>query len=482
MSLVPMPRRTTATTPPHICRFNIPTCPGCATATSTSKAEHDKVLFLHYLAKVGSPLTTHAPNKAATARSQLLGRVFDVLCPVIMDGRVSVYNKILRWMSHDSKAMRSATDGLLVLLAASREGSKDLLLQSQQLYHQAITMVRVALAGPASQRDRMILYVVDALYTYSMYSFTPDTKDDWRRHTRGLAALVQAGIPGAFAQVRSEGTMVMDHLHAVVMEAVISRRPTAFGNAAWTKHLGQQNPSRFQKLVILACRLPGQLANVDACTTRDDCDGLAAKTFAALGEIQHALQEWLLDWYRSRPDHASHPPCNPGTYHGMVPAAVLETYPKEYRVYSFSRLEAALGHAFYWTLLLIVGKAIYDLASSTHLDQSSPLLKSSLSKQTSECAHEILKSTPYLMSRLQDCFAGDISICGPLLWAESWFSSIDDYERAEMCLAVVDRSKAKRYHAELVCVTRSIAAWLDVSLGGRERFPSLQELNIRVEI
>jgi hypothetical protein len=450
------------------CPFGIPRCPGCGTPgqvpDETTINAHRAFFFHELMGEPSSTLDQMSIRNPAAYRDALFVRFFDAHFPLDQPARYLVLPRLRDAFVPRTPAMAAALDCLLLVQFAVDTGDPRFKIESRKRQHAAIQHLRVALEDPKAAYEDGTLGAVDALTIIEMYAETSQGEDAWKFHARGMCDIMRARGPKSITTPYAR-TLLMDSLHVALMDAMTSRRSFLFGEEEWLAATSHFSNSRMNRLLHLACQIPGLLERTDKLTmsskTKSEDLGCLLND---LVELEGRFQAWLLDWYSSQD--------------GILPYTLVKTsrfeeFATQYGLLTkifpnavlYTNLLQALGHEYYWFLLLPVRDAIYDIARHPLAPQAVDLNK--FKDAATECAQAICQSVPYLSLKSPKCTCGVLATCGPLSFAARWYEKIADGAKSHWCRTVGETLDAGHSRAapirKTICMPRAFSGWLAVA-------------------
>ena len=273
-----------------------------------------------------------------------------------LPSRYVLLGKLRDWFEPRGHVMAAATDCLLLTHFAHMMRGERCAIGADKLHGFALHALAKELENPNVANEDGVLAATDALGIRQLYSERP-----CEQHVHGLCSLLRArGTEPSRYMTGLSKDLLFGALHVALMFALSSRTRLVFGEPRWMHTLESNCSGRVWCLFHLAFSVPAALEKVDKITYTSTEE--VATLLNQLIELEHRFQIWLLMWYEEFPDSpiTSTSVTNFRDFvarHGPI----AETFPSSYVFHSFTM---ALGHITYWTMILPLREAIFDLAIS----------------------------------------------------------------------------------------------------------------------
>lgn len=364
-----------------------------------------------------------------------------------------------RLNSSRTSILTLATDAVLLHALAVSKNDDSLLWAAQRKNNEAIAGLRISLRTSKDNASDDLLLTTDALAFFDAGSSTA-----WRHHAKGLAALIEAKGPRIYDTI---GLLLHAPVLQLLMEALLCCGPFVFGEADWLSAMLPTCRTRMNCLLHLGCQVPDIVKRTEKYSSEDE-SVLATADFDCLldsiSALERSLQDWLADWYladfQAKPPYtiaAVTEPVNTGVPAFLNPPPLPGSY-------IFPSLREAFGHNIFWTLLLTLRQAHYQLlATSTSTPPSALTAHRTVASEAADC---ILLSASFLLSGVSALPGGLACSAGPLALAGRWYALCDgekEEERREWCKETVE-VLTEGGERPAGWITRSCAAWITAVL------------------
>lgn len=365
-----------------------------------------------------------------------------------------VHFKLRDWFRpHPSRAMRAATDCILLHGLSVKSQERYHLLAAKSKNDVAITALRTNIERGDCPLD--VYYAIDALATCEALVELSSGPDVWRRHARGLSALFQLHGPAVFRS--SIGSYAVDLTVIIVIDALLSRKGLSFIDAEWLEAVSRHCHSRLHTLFQIAYCIPALLEATENFVRSSSSEILAESLSKKLRLAEAALKRWLRDWYGSLAKRWSPLVSVPsstldhkGSGDGCCPPS-LES------VYEFPSLVEAIMHNLYWSIMLTVLGAQVDLARHCEVINAET---EKVICCTLECASNICRTAPYLIRELCTVTTGLSTLVSPLRLASQRLSELGNEPLSKWCSSMCDELVPNSTGENPMWVTRGCLAWL----------------------
>ena len=349
-----------------------------------------------------------------------------------------------------------ATDAVLLHALAVSKKDDSLLWAARRKNNEAIAGLRIALRTSKHSASDDMLLTTDALAFFDASSST-----SWRHHAKGLAALIEAKGPRIYDTI---GLLLHAPVLQLLMEALLWRGPFVFGEAEWLGAMLPTCQTKMSRLLCLGCQVPDIVKRTRKYLSKDervrataDCDSLLDSITA----LERSLQGWLADWYLA--DVQSKPPYTITQSVNTSPPISLDPPPLP-GSYKFPSLREAFGHNIFWTLLLTLHQAHYQLLASS--PSTSPSTLAAHRTAATEAADCILHSAGFILTGVSALPGGLACSAGPLVLAGRWYAVCageEEKERRMWCERAVE-VLTEDGERPAGWITRSCAAWITAVL------------------
>lgn len=403
---------------------------------------------------------------SSSYRVQLKGAFLDAQFPTAFVDRQQVSEIIDDWLVPRGDAMAAAVDTLLLVQHGLNTGDKRYKIEGKRRHEAALQLLNDGLRKPGAATNDSLLGAIDILGACAMFLDITNGDNRWVVHCRGLCGLLALRGPHSLDSQFSRN-LVCNFRHVALMDALQTRKSFVFGQPEWLHRMQEieaDHPA--VKLHAIACEVPALLEETDRIVaTRGRWVPTITETYAALVDLEKRLQDWLLQCYKHMPDQ---PP------YRIVGIKHFPLYLEQYshldtpfsKCLEFSSKIDTIRHGYYWTVLLVLREAIYDLAIArpaslciTVPDQAF------LRKRVYECADSLCQTVPFASSDIShpigssssfpSYVGGALSICCPLQFAMKWYQKQGDSVKADWCEEII--SDVRDHLAE------QGLSWLDAS-------------------
>ncbi|KAK0249973.1 hypothetical protein LTR01_008656 [Friedmanniomyces endolithicus] len=412
--------------------------------------EKDRLLFFETVAAVRSLAMINSP---AAFREQLFMNFttkFAIVATMTNGG--DILDMLHAWFTPHGKAMVAATDCLLLTQYAhdsnqlhqyKSEGTKQHTL--------AINALRISLSKPEAVNDDDALSATDALGVCEamglgeLLTGIPQGQDAWRQHSRGLCTLIKLRGPQCLSSPSAHvHGMVFNAMHAGLGDSITSRKAFPLSGPDWQQALESSCSGRVWCMYHMVCEFPGFLERMDNMPYSKAPQDEAMEVLTGLIDIQHKLQEWLFSWYQEMlglPFHADSITSYPSFIADHGPLA--DQFPI---VYSFPTFVEAIGMMGYWTMLLLVQEAIYDLSIRSYaLEHTTPHQRDMFCANAYESADAICQCAPYYVSPKSaseegqwQSAGGTLDLYSSMFWSVRWYEKHNDTSKLDFCKSVLE--------------------------------------------
>jgi hypothetical protein len=347
----------------------------------------------------------------------------------------------------------AATDAVLLQALAISSNDDSLMWAARRKNNEAIGGLRNSLTSPELCASDEVLLTTDALAFFDAGSIA------WKNHASGLSALIAARGPNIHHNLPFL-------LHALVFQllgdALLWRGPFVFGQAQWLDAMLPTCNTRMNRLIYLGCRVPDIMKQNDQYLsqlggTTSDLDSL----MHSINRLESSLQDWLSDWYLD--EFQNRPPYAIALHTARLDVGLPTDLDKPLLLgsYTFPSLREAFGHNCFWTLLLQVRQARYELLASA--PTSTIDTQAAAHKFVCEAADSICRTAPFILRNVSGLPGGLACSAGPLILAGRWYKMCDKPELATWCFATADQLTANMSQPP-GWITRSCAAWITAAL------------------
>lgn len=370
-----------------------------------------------------------------------------------------------RLKSPQTSILTLATDAVLLHALAVSRKDESLLWAARRKNNAAIAGLRSSLHALADCASDKMLLTTDALAFFDAGSSTA-----WRHHANGLAALIRARGPRIYDTI---GLLLHAPVLQLLMDALLWRGPFVFGEAQWLGAMLPTCQTRMSRLLCLGCRVPGvverterYLSEDESLRARSDFDTL----LDSISNLERSLQDWLSDWYGAESqDKAPYTTITTTTAHTEPLNINLPTPPSPPplpETYTFPSLREAFAHNIFWTLLLTIRQARYQLHASRASTSISALAAQQTATSASSAADALVRAAPFILRNVASLPGGLACSAGPLIVAGRWYA-VCDGEREKDCKSWCEQMVevlTEGGERPAGWITRSCAAWITAAL------------------
>ncbi|TKA67218.1 hypothetical protein B0A55_08781 [Friedmanniomyces simplex] len=369
-------------------------------------------------------------NSPGAFREQLfMNFVTNFTIVAMMSGGKEILAQLHDWFTPRGKAMAAATDCLLITQFAHDANLDRYRSEGGKQHSLAINALRRSLSKPEAVSDDDALSATDALGVYEamglreLFTGLPQGEDTWRQHSRGLCTLLQLRGPQCLSSPSEHlHGMIFNAMQAGLGDSISSRKAFTLGGPHWQRALESSCSGR----VCLA-----------------DPDSEALEVLTELIDIQHKLQEWLFAWYDEMPDSPFRT-VSVTTYPSFIAehGPLADQFPV---VFTFPSFVEAMGLIGYWTMLLFVKEAIFDLSTRPYaLEHTTQRQRDAFCRDVYECADAICQCAPHFLSpktASEECQwqagGGARDLYGSMFWSVRWYEKQKDNQKLEFCKSVL---------------------------------------------
>ncbi|KAK0769090.1 hypothetical protein LTR02_006184 [Friedmanniomyces endolithicus] len=412
--------------------------------------EKDRLLFFETVAAVRSLAMINSP---AAFREQLFMNFTTKFAIVsMMTNGNDILDKLHDWFTPHGKAMVAATDCLLLTQYAHDSNQLHQYKSEGTKQHSlAINALRLSLSKPEAVTDDDALSATDALGVCEamglreLLTGVPQGQDAWRQHSRGLCTLIKLRGPQCLS-TPSEHVhgMVFNAMHAGLGDSITSRKPFPLSGPAWQQALESSCSGRVWCMYHMVCEFPGYLERMDNMHFSKAPEDEAIEVLTGLIDIQYNLQEWLFAWYEEMlglPFNADSITSYPSFIARHGPLA--DQFPI---VFSFPSFVEAIGMMGYWTMLLLVQEAIYDLSIRSYaLEHTTQHQRDMFCANAYESADAICQCAPYYVSPKSaseegqwQSAGGTLDLYSSMFWSVRWYEKHNDTPKLDFCKSVLE--------------------------------------------
>lgn len=296
--------------------------------------------------------------------------------------------KLAQGLAGCSALIEAANDGLALLFTGSVHNDIRVLHAARQKHVTTIQLLRRKLDKPQADFDE-IMSAAQVLLASEMFSSHSSGPTAWTGHVTGLLGIVQQ-----YHQQSEITSLFCKYLfwqlrHICLMHALVARKAIAFdyslcwpGEAMWP-------PDMCERLVQIACCVPGAL---------EDADNLLRPISPGSGDVKGGLkklellqsrfQQWLEEYQSGDAAQWRYEDNNAACFTQTTPASSSPA-----RQIRFGSFESATYHAFTWSCLLLIKRAMLDIAQSLDWYPAGDL--GSIENQANSYAHLLCGSIAY---------------------------------------------------------------------------------------
>ncbi|TKA82753.1 hypothetical protein B0A55_01096 [Friedmanniomyces simplex] len=406
---------------------------------------------LHFFETVTAVSTSAMIDSPAAFREQLfMNFVTNFAIVAMMSGGKEILALLHDWFTPRGKAMAAATDCLLITQFAHDANLDRYRSEGGKQHSLAINALRRSLSKPDAVSDDDALSATDALGVCEamglreLFTGLPQGEDTWRQHSRGLCTLLQLRGPQCLSSPSEHlHGMIFNAMQAGLGDSISSRRAFTLGGPHWQRALESSCSGRVWCMYHMVYRLPELLERMDNMDSVADPDSEALEVLTELIDIQHKLQEWLFAWYDEMPDSPFRT-VSVTTYPSFIAdhGPLADQFPV---VFTFPSFVEAMGLIGYWTMLLFVKEAIFDLSTRPYaLEHTTQHQRDAFCRDVYECADAICQCAPHFLSpktASEECQwqagGGARDLYGSMFWSVRWYEKQKDLRKLEFCKSVL---------------------------------------------
>lgn len=356
-------------------------------------------------------------------------------------------SRLQNWFTRKGTAIAAATDCLLLTQFAHDAKDERWRQEGIKRHGAAISVLRKALRRSHAATDDDLLSATDALGVCealgmgSISATVPQGEDAWRQHALGLCTLLNLRGPASLSANNCTFDMVFNAMYVGLVNNVSCRKALLFGEHNWQRALEASCSGRMWCLFHIVCRFPALLERMDALNPKTQPNREVVRLLSDLIELQDRVQRWLLLWYKQSPEL-------------LVRTVSVTEYPFFVAIHgpladqfpialAFESPIEAIGHLNYWTLLLFIRQAIYDLASQPYAKYlTSECQRAHFRLSVYECADAICQCAPFYLSPSSPSHewrdgGGERDLYGSMYWAARWYEKEHDRFKADFCKSVI---------------------------------------------
>ncbi|KAK4494124.1 hypothetical protein PRZ48_014422 [Zasmidium cellare] len=432
------------------CRWGIPTCPGCMPEPKTlsqDQIDAHRRMFWAFMFSIGLPgdATISSPS---SYRIQLKAAFLDAQFPPAFVDRQQVSEIIDDWLVPRGNAMAAAVDTLLLVQHGLNTKDKRYKIEGKRRHEAALQLLNDGLRKPDAATNDSLLGAIDILGACAMFLDITNGDNRWIVHCRGLCGLLAMRGPDRLDSQFSRN-LVCNFRHVALMDALQSRKSFVFGKPEWLKRMQEIEVDRpAARLHTLACEVPALLEEADRIVaTRGRWAPTITETYGQLMDLEKRLQDWLLQCYKDLPNESPYRTVD------------IKHFPMYFEQYGhlktpfttcleFSSYIDTIRHGYYWTVLIALREAIYDLSIARPAALCITAANQAfLKKRVYECADSLCQTVPFVCSdslhhigassSFPSYVGGALSICCPLQFAMKWYQKQGDHAKADWCDEII---------------------------------------------
>lgn len=412
--------------------------------------QSDRLRFFEAVTSINALRIFRSP---ATVREQLFANFVTEFgtAETIPDGR-QILETLRDWFTASGKAMVAATDCLLLTQYGHDTKQEQYAMEGRKWYGVALRTLQQELCKPQAGTNDDLLVVTDALSVCESLVFRnlPSEplhgEEAWRKYARGMCSLLAVRGPQCLASLcQHNRDVVFNAMFTGIADCMSTPKALTLGEPAWQQALEASCCGRMWCLFHIACRFPALLERMDKMALSADPETEALAVLTNLADVEGKFQTWLLAWY----DDFTYPLVRTSSitnYDSFVArhGPLVDQFPQ---VFTFASFVEALGLLAYWTMLLFVKEAIYDLSMRPYaIAHTTKRERKGFNEGVYECADAICQSVPYFLetkrgmkgARWRDC-GGDQGLFGSICWSARWYEKQGDIHKAEFCKSVIER-------------------------------------------
>ncbi|KAF2164875.1 hypothetical protein M409DRAFT_56235 [Zasmidium cellare ATCC 36951] len=451
------------------CRFGVPTCSGCTPEPKTlsqDQIDDHRRMFWAFMFSIGLPGDATI-SSTSSYRVQLKAAFLDAQFPPAFVDRQQVSEIIDDWLVPRGDAMAAAVDTLLLVQHGLNTKDKRYKIEGKRRHEAALQLLNDGLRKPNAATNDSLLGAIDILGACAMFLDITNGDNRWVVHCRGLCGLLAMRGPHRLDSQFSRN-LVCNFRHVALMDALQSRKSFVFGQPEWLKRMQEIEADRpAARMHTLACEVPALLEEADRIVaTRGRWVPTITETYAQLVDLEKRLQDWLLQCYKDLPTKSP--------YRTMD----IKHFPMYFEQYGhlntpftkcleFSSNIDTVRHGYYWTVLLALREAIYDLSIARPAALCITTANQTfLKKRVYECTDSLCQTVPFVCSdslhhigssaSFPSYVGGALSICCPLQFAMKWYQKQGDHAKVDWCDEIISDVRDHLRAQGL--------SWLDASL------------------
>lgn len=412
----------------HHCPFNLPTCHGCQSPSKKNRSPPTAADRKAHAALFWQTMTSIAQiPPAKTHLVQLQQAFLDSYFSLGVVSSHRQYFHIFYWLAPASAAMMAARDALCMIHLGSRHRDYALVHEGQRRHLAAIGFLRRDLARPGAMEDDAVLGANYTLGQAEVFTAVNRSNPQYVTHLAGLQLLLRKRGPGSMTSPFARA-LLFNIRSVSVMHGLLSRTPLFLAEEEWLAagRMGSGGGVTIGvELTDLCLRIPTLLQRGDMLAARPEEaeEGKVVEVLTALTELEHKIQEWLLDFYRLTGTAEQLPYrlrslSNYPFFHAGC-GGLAHVFPS---MIEFPAFLSATTHIWVWTCLLVIRQSILDVAAlHPYPTVRARDQKASLTASIDECAINLCQSIAYLLNPDHHAACGVLACSPALYFSALWF-------------------------------------------------------------
>ena len=349
--------------------------------------------------------------------------------------------KLHVWETLRSKSLIAATDAGLFQLAWERKDG-GLQLEACKRHLRAISLLRAQLSDPKANKMDTLGNTLGMLL-FEAYSGCSRGLSQRTEHISGVVALLlKDGLamietpfgPFTFRLARMCSVSLLQKPSGCCRKLVLMYKQLMHGlvnrqHLSLAGKLSQPSvvPARhMDQLIQHTLRLPGVLEITDGLVSKSPS---AAERASVIGQLQNLelciMGAWL-----------SEPPTTGPAYSHVEPVSFEPAYPDLsttplvfHRALRFDSFLSAVSHTFYWSCLLLIRLALYNIAVHLPSSQCNSASADSRNSAASEVVDLLCQGMPFLLHEAGGLASQAIAVRAPLYFVRYYCEQTQDRDR-----------------------------------------------------
>ncbi|KAK4507907.1 hypothetical protein PRZ48_001642 [Zasmidium cellare] len=327
--------------------------------------------------------------------------------------------------------MNASRDALCLIHLGVRYRDERLLLEGRTRHLAALRHTQAAIAQPNAALDDCVLGASYTLGHCEMYSVISQNGKGWRGHTGPFERILQ--VRGPKSIVTPFAHALLQNIRMVeVATSFLNRKASYLSSPEWIAAAKQNHDSPAFHATNLALKTGAALEKADQlCALPKPPEARIVAMLNDMMEIDLGLKKWLIEVDRwsggAFIPHKALPTSTYASFHDRC-GGLADIFPVAIEFPSFM---SATSHMYIWTSLLLLRRAIADVArlypypllAAVNQDQ-----EAMLDASIDECATSLCQSIAFL-SQGNHGFAGVISCGAPLHFSSEWFRKKQQQKR-----------------------------------------------------